>query len=290
MRILILGASGLVGKALFKELNQDYEVYGTYNKQHEVLPKGKGFKLDMNDSKQLSNLLDEIRPVYVVSCLTGGFAAQLSCHQQVANYLKGNGGKLIFCSTANVFDGNPWHAHDELEKPYPISQYGKFKVRCEEMLEEILGENSVIVRLPGIMGHDSRDWKEIQDGYNKGSINMFSNVYVTKNTDVNVAKSIHYIITQGLEGIIHLTSKDIVKMSDLTKEMAVILKIQNPNYCEEECTIEKYYAALGCKECKGLKEPVDCNQLEYYVALKSTREDLPKFYQITNEQVLDCRR
>lgn len=65
----------------------------------------------------------------------------------------------------------------------------RFKVQCEELLEEILGENLVTVRLPGIMGRNSREWKEIEDGYNKGSINMFSNVYVTKNTDIKVAKS-----------------------------------------------------------------------------------------------------
>ena len=33
MKIFIIGASGLLGKALYRELSTKYEVYGTYNKK-----------------------------------------------------------------------------------------------------------------------------------------------------------------------------------------------------------------------------------------------------------------
>ena len=52
MKIFIIGASGTLGKALYKELSNEYEVFGTYNKK-----KINGFlKFDISKDKIIKKL------------------------------------------------------------------------------------------------------------------------------------------------------------------------------------------------------------------------------------------
>ena len=52
-KILILGASGLVGKAFSKELDKDYDVYGTYYSKITDMPSGRAVKLDINNIRSI---------------------------------------------------------------------------------------------------------------------------------------------------------------------------------------------------------------------------------------------
>ena len=59
-RILILGASGLVGKALSKELNKKYDVYGTYNK-NKILSINSTY-FDMSKAHEIADILNVVKP------------------------------------------------------------------------------------------------------------------------------------------------------------------------------------------------------------------------------------
>lgn len=57
-KILIIGASGFVGKQLIQDFSKDYEVIGTYNsKQHNSLK-----KLDITNKDEVKKILEEINP------------------------------------------------------------------------------------------------------------------------------------------------------------------------------------------------------------------------------------
>lgn len=264
-KILILGASGLVGKALITELNGKYDVYGTYNSKRIEELKDKGFKFNVDNYNKIKEILDKVKPKLIISCLRGDFEKQLQTHKTVANYIKDVNGTMYFCSTANVFDGDTTTSKYENDERNAKSDYGKYKIQCEELLEETIGNNAVILRLPMILGKNSRRINElIQNLENNEEIELFTNLFITTNTDVMLAKQIHYLIKNNLKGIFHLATDDVIVYKDFIKKLIKEWKYENAK----------------------IKE-VPIMEKDYYLAILSKKNELPNDLRITNKDVLD---
>ncbi|MDP4193197.1 MAG: hypothetical protein Q8858_16650 [Bacteroidota bacterium] len=63
---------------------------------------------------------------------------QLSVHIKAAEYLKENRGSLYFFSTTNVFDNDLSKPHYEDDLPNFHTDYGQYKIECENKMKEIL--------------------------------------------------------------------------------------------------------------------------------------------------------
>ncbi len=151
-KILVLGASGTVGAAVFRQLSQNdmFDVYGTYFRKESDNPRMRFFSLENHE--QINDLLEEIAPNIVISALRGDFQRQMEAHALAAEYLRNNQGRMLYFSTVNVFDGNLVSSHYENDCPESVSEYGKFKILCENRLREILGNQAVILRIPFVYG------------------------------------------------------------------------------------------------------------------------------------------
>ncbi|NNK75957.1 MAG: NAD-dependent epimerase/dehydratase family protein, partial [Maribacter sp.] len=103
-KILILGASGFIGNALYKELCSYFDTYGTYNSARRSFEDNQQFfKYDMEED-DIFQLLRKIKPQIIISALRGNFASQIIAHQHLIEYISENDCKLVFISSANVFD------------------------------------------------------------------------------------------------------------------------------------------------------------------------------------------
>jgi dTDP-4-dehydrorhamnose reductase len=266
-RILIFGSSGEIGTALTKELlaNGQYEVYGTYRENPCVLlPKERMFPIDVSEIERVTELLQHVKPENVVMALRGDFMEQHGFHEEVANWIKENGGRLYFCSTANVFDGEDDRPHYEDEPPVPGSDYGYFKTGCEMNLIEILYEQLTILRIPQIWGKDSRRIKELREKIEKGdTIQVRFNVFLNRNTDEMLAKQIVYLMEKETPGIFHLGSQDVMSEADFITQICLRMGWKPK--------LEKVF----------LEE-------EKYLAVLSKKEVFPPELQITHEQILEA--
>ncbi|MGM9988249.1 MAG: NAD-dependent epimerase/dehydratase family protein [Bacillaceae bacterium] len=72
-KVLILGASGLVGKAIIEECKDAFDLYGTYCSSSTTLPNNKQFQLDIQQIDKGKELLRSIKPDIVISCLRGNY-------------------------------------------------------------------------------------------------------------------------------------------------------------------------------------------------------------------------
>lgn len=246
---LILGGSGLVGGALINELTSDYNIYGTYNKRTINLQEDKKFKFELNNYEEIITFIDNIKPDFIISCLRGDFNDQYKCHIDIANHIKDKNINFYFCSTANVFDGDAKKPHYEDEKTNSISDYGKFKIQCENSLSSILKDKLCILRLPEMWGKNSPRFNYLINKLKSNEpIEVYSNYYKTTNLDVMLAKQIHYIINHNLKGIFHLNSSDIINNYDFFIKLINKLGYENPSLkkiqIDEE---EKYYLAVNYK-------------------------------------------
>ena len=246
MKILIFGASGTVGSALFTALSPTYDVYGTYNKKKPATNDNHWLKYDL--SEPVEDILKKIKPSLIISSLTGDFAKQWNAHRHMAEYLRETAGQMIYISTANVFDGAPVGGHTESDIPYPISQYGLFKQSCEEMV--LWSTDCLIVRLPRILS------KNNTDGWAERMSTLYSNVYFNYNSAENVAQEIKYCIQANDKGTIHLVSQDYLSDVELAEKLSASSG-KKQEYAGNHLDAQEFCKLLGHADVSTLRQSSD---------------------------------
>lgn len=81
----------------------------------------------------------------VISALRGDFEKQLAVHKIITDDLAMHNGKIIYISTVNVFDGECSVPHYENDKRILNSDYGRFKIYCEDLLRIRMDDQAVLV-------------------------------------------------------------------------------------------------------------------------------------------------
>ena len=83
-RILILGASGFLGTAIYKELCSYFKTFGTYNVSNKSLEKNNQFFQFNIEEDDVYEILDIVKPTIIISALRGDFSKQILAHQHLA--------------------------------------------------------------------------------------------------------------------------------------------------------------------------------------------------------------
>lgn len=253
MRILILGASGVAGSAIYEELHVHHTVYGTYfSSQTCLMGREHMLPLDISQDGRLNEVLRIAAPEIIVSCLQGDFSAQLQAHEDAARYLSSKeNGRLFYLSSANVFDGDDARVHYEDDIPTAESEYGRFKIACEEMLAGILGERAAILRLPFIWSRrpGSRLDKLFDAVQKSTSIPAWSNLYTNHTTDRQIAAYVCFLLDQGKGGIFHVGSREACEyIPFLENLLRKVFPTQNIPFIIEENTKPSYLAVLSKRQ------------------------------------------
>ena len=138
MKIIILGASGLLGKELVREWTGD-DVIGLSSRD-----------VDIRDAGKVREIVEKARPDWIV--LTAAYTDVDGCesHQEqafavnrdgavnVAEAAQQVGAKLIFLSSDYVFDGRKTSPYEADDARNPQSVYGRSKAEAEVRLLEVL--------------------------------------------------------------------------------------------------------------------------------------------------------
>jgi dTDP-4-dehydrorhamnose reductase len=266
-KLLIIGASGLVGKALAKKCDHDFDVYGTYFTSATNLTMKKQFQMNIQDGEVLKRILNNIEPDIVISSLHGDFEQLLEFHRLLAVELENRSSLLYFLSTTNVFDGDLSRHHCETDKPISKSEYGQYKVDCELMLKDLLKDRAIIIRIPGIWGKNSPRFNTLLKHIETNEpIQAYRNLECSFLTDVHLAQQLHFVLKNEVRGTIHLSSEDKIIESQFYEELIKRLtskkiKVQFNNYQDKE--------------------------MLYLFGLNSIRNELPKALNIKNNEILD---
>ena len=106
-RVLIFGGSGFLGRALFKELHPYMDIYGTYCNQAKFESNKRYYRYDFREDSPLK-ILKKVKPDIIISCLRGDSEEQFIAHDLIIDFSTKQESKLIYLSSANVFEGC-WH-------------------------------------------------------------------------------------------------------------------------------------------------------------------------------------
>src|SRR5690606_22918691 len=140
-----------------------FKTFGTYhlsNKTHETNQHFFQYRVEEDD---IFEILQGVKPSIIISCLRGDFHAQVIAHQHIAEYVSTSSCKIIFFSSANVFDAYSKYPSYEDDKTLSNSIYGHFKIKIENMLLRLPKKKVVIIRLPMVFGNQSPRIREIKD-------------------------------------------------------------------------------------------------------------------------------
>ncbi len=241
--ILILGASGFIGNAIYKELNKYYKTYGTYYSS----------KLNANQHFYYYNLLEDdifdvlnlTKPHIVISALRGNFTKQVIAHKHLCDYASQHNTRLLFISSANVFDAYSKYPSYETDKTLSHSIFGHFKIKIENMLLKLPQKQTAILRLPMVFGNQSPRIEKLKTQLNaKEAIEVFPNLILNVTTITKLTQQIHYIINQDKLGVFHLGSTDLVHHNDFITSVCSKISYNTAKFKQVYTTNDDRYLAV----------------------------------------------
>ncbi len=162
MKILIIGASGLLGSHLKRVAEiRGHDVVGTFRGN-----KAPGLThLDAGDSSAILGILENFTPDVVLysagySWVDGCEANPLTAYKEnkeipehIALLSKPICKRFVYVSTSYVFDGKQ-SSYDEQDEPSPISVYGRSKYLAEQSIRDVCMQQALILRTMGVYGEE----------------------------------------------------------------------------------------------------------------------------------------
>lgn len=265
-RIFILGASGFIGNALYKELYPYFDVHGTYCTQLGTFSENRVFHHFCAENHSLSPLLSQIRPTIIISAIKSDSGQQLEAHRQIVDYaLLDPSRTVLFISSAEVFNAKKHRPFYEDDPVLSESDSGKSKIHIEKLLREKLPLQTTIVRLPMVLGINSPVIFHLRQCIrHRASFEVFPNLVITATTINKVCQQIHYIINQSLCGIFHLASNELIHHDELFMEITSRIGEKTPIF----------------------KSVFRSNE-DSYKAILAKKNQIPRQYQITVSEVIE---
>ena len=245
-RILILGASGFLGHSIYKELAPYYKTFGTYHKDSNNFKSSKHFYKYSLESDDVVNLIESLKPSLIISSLKGPFPAQVTAHRHIYEHLKDQSKiKILFLSSANVFDAYSKYPSYENDTRLSNSIYGHLKIRIEHQLQKLPKQQWAILRLPMVFGLKSHRIQEIKQLHQlEAAIELFPNLVMNVCSADRMTRQLHYIINRNKNGIFHCGSTDLVHHEDFIKDLTGSLGIKTAKYKFVYTTNNERYLAV----------------------------------------------
>jgi len=209
MRVLIIGAGGMLGKDLVR-------VFG--GSPIDFIGLGKA-DLDITDPEATESKLLNINPSVVI--LSAAYTKVDDCedHKELANSINGDGTKnvalackkigarLLYVSTDYVFDGSKDSSYIEEDPTNPINAYGQSKLLGEQFVQEIL-EDYLIIRTSWLFGLGGKNFVESIWGRGKKGedLRVVNDQFGSPTHTGDLAEAILKLIQNDAKGIINISN------------------------------------------------------------------------------------
>lgn len=230
MKVLIVGASGLVGSNCQKHFTeQGWEVKGTYL-SYQTEDTVFYNTLEPNNPENFDVL--NYNPDVIVHC--GALTHVDYCEsnvdesynktvQSTINLLeltKKCVAKFVFISTDYVFDGTDG-PYTEEAKVNPLSVYGKHKLEAEQLVQKEL-PNSLILRVTNVYGNEARGKNfvaRIVDQciqQKKLTLKLPYDQYACPTNAWDIARAMYVLLRDSKQGIYHIGGTDYMNRVQLS--------------------------------------------------------------------------
>jgi len=208
MRVLIIGASGMLGTDLLKEWETD-----------ELIP-ASSRDADVRIAKQVHRLLARTRPDWTVltaaytdvdgsECnLENAFAVNANGAENVARAAKELGSRLFFVSTDYVFDGTSTRAYEPKDQIAPLNVYGQSKAAGEKAIREH-HLDWCIARTSWLFGTAGACFPEkiLRASETRSELTVVADQVGSPTFTRDLARMIRDLVRMDARGILHVTNE-----------------------------------------------------------------------------------
>jgi dTDP-4-dehydrorhamnose reductase len=234
VRILITGASGLLGINLALEAAQEHTVFGAANKAMLKTDAFSVLQADLLDPSACQRLLDAAQPDWVIHCaaLANIDACEKDPEQarqlnsavpaKLAELVARGGARMLHVSTDAVFDGEQGN-YTEQDPPNPLSVYAATKLEGEQAVTSANPEALITrVNLFGWSMSGKRSLAEfffysLQSG---NRINGFTDVYFCPLFANDLARIFLKMLSLQLSGLYHVVSSQCLTKFEFGQRLA----------------------------------------------------------------------
>ncbi|MEC4726099.1 SDR family oxidoreductase [Shewanella sp. D64] len=242
-KIMITGATGLLGRAVVKQL--------ALSGEHELIATGFSraqagiYKLDLTDNNAIEQFIVSQQPDVIVHCAAerrpdvseqfpeAALALNLGATAALAKAAKQQGAWLIYISTDYVFDGTK-PSYIESDAPNPVNFYGESKLRGEQLLLETSADFAVL-RLPILYGQveqveESAVLVLLNQLLDKQSQNVDHWAIRSPTSTQDVAIAIEKMIAlkldnETLKGVYHFSAKEVMSKYQMLLVLGELLEL-----------------------------------------------------------------
>lgn len=245
MKILITGSNGLLGQNIVKQLvakNRDFLATSKGSNRISTLEAKNYQQLDITSKKEVNAIFESYQPTVVINtaAMTNVDACEsekeacwkmnVTAVQYLIDACKVHNTHLIHLSTDFVFDGESG-PYKESDLPNPLSYYGKSKHESELIIQNSNLEKWSIARtiiVYGVVEKMSRSnvvlWAK--SALEKGEpINVVDDQFRSPTHGSDLAKGCLLIADKKMNGIFHLSGKEVMSILELVNRVAVFYKL-----------------------------------------------------------------
>lgn len=303
MRLLIIGASGFIGRyivSLAKE--RGYLVLGTQfsagqpdlitfslltDRIIDVIPK-EFLKTDEETSAVICSAISKIDQCWINR--DQSYKINVINTIRLLNDLKGLGIRAVFLSSEQVYDGKRGY-YDESILPSPVNEYGRQKAEIESYITSNLPQD-LVLRLSMIIGDDPTEKHLLAQWYSWVLENkpitciegqVFSPTYVK-----DVARGTIEALSKNLNGLYNLANPEFFAREELARQFLIAL-----NKDKEVKIVIKPQEEFGFPERRSLKTYLDGSKFNKAVGMCFTpvREIFSAFIANARQKIrLDARK
>lgn len=237
MKVTIFGASGLLGKAVTRELAGD-EVSGPGSRD-----------VDIRDAQRVQSWIGKERPEWIVlaaaytdvdGCESNqdlAFSVNRDAAVNVAQAARSVGAGLVFLSSDYVFDGRKTSPYEVDDARNPQSVYGRTKAEAEARLLELMPD-CCIARTSWLFGTGGKCFPDtiLKLAASRSALDVVNDQRGCPTYAVDLARAIVQLCRQRARGIVQVTNRgdctwfdfarEIVRAAGLTTDVRPVSSLQ----------------------------------------------------------------
>ncbi|MFQ6068742.1 MAG: dTDP-4-dehydrorhamnose reductase [Candidatus Bathyarchaeia archaeon] len=230
-KVLVTGASGLLGSKIVDKAEKKYIVYPTHATR-PLFPNS--LEMNITSESEVEHVFSQVEPDVVIH--TAAETNVDKCEENKNHALKVNAegtknlakackqvnAKIVYISTDYVFDGEKG-LYTEEDEPNPVNYYGLTKLMGEKYVTELCG-NFVILRTSVLYGvHPEKPnftmWV-ITALKEKKPLTIVKDHYNSPTFAANFAEVILEIVNKRLEGVYHTAGSERISRYEFALKIA----------------------------------------------------------------------
>lgn len=208
MKIVVIGAKGMLGRELCNTLSQNHEVIAW--DIHEI---------DITDRSMTLQKLINLKPELIIN--SAAFVDVDRCETDPDSAWRINAigsqnlglaaqevkGELLYISTDYVFDGLSSEDYNEVAQTHPVNHYGRSKLAGERLATQICSR-TYIVRTSWLIGHHPNSYvnRVLNAARRDGVVRMAPDQIESPTYTEDLTQSIAILIGTHAYGFYHVTS------------------------------------------------------------------------------------